>query len=125
MRIRAMLNFMRGHYTLIYLHIYNICARVCTLIKTIFAELTTIFTEMLKASHNNQTSIFAFTFKFKYLHIHNKCVRLQCKYCAGVLCCYMLYTVQCTLNSLYIYICIVYIVYVIYNIYINFDGQNL
>ena len=32
------------------------------------------------------------------------CVRLQCKYCAGVLCCYMLYTAQCTLNSLYIYI---------------------
>ena len=28
--------------------------------------LTTIFTEILKASHNNQTSIFAFTFKFKY-----------------------------------------------------------
>ena len=28
-------------------------------------ELTTIFTEILKASHNNQTSIFAFTFKFK------------------------------------------------------------
>ena len=29
-------------------------------------ELTTIFTEILKASHNNQTSIFAFTFKFKF-----------------------------------------------------------
>ena len=27
--------------------------------------MSTIFTEILKASHNNQTSIFAFTFKFK------------------------------------------------------------
>ena len=27
--------------------------------------LTMIFTEILKASHNNQTNIFVFTFKFK------------------------------------------------------------
>ena len=37
MRIRTMLNYMRGHYTLIYFHIHNICARVCTLMNKIFA----------------------------------------------------------------------------------------
>ena len=37
MRIRTMLNYMRGHYTLIYFHIHNICARVCTLMDKIFA----------------------------------------------------------------------------------------
>ena len=47
---------------------------------------------------------------FHYSDYYNKCVRVQCKYCAGVLCCYMLYTVQCTLNSLYVYI------YSLYNI---------
>ena len=36
---------------------------------TTYKKLTTIFTEILKASHNNQTSIFAFTFKFKLLLI--------------------------------------------------------
>ena len=76
MRIRTMLNYMRGYYTLIYFHIHNICARVCTLVDKIFA----------------------------YPQYMCVCARLQCKYCAGVLCCYMLYTVQCTLNSLYIYI---------------------
>ena len=33
--------------------------------------MTTIFTEILKASHNNQTSIFAFTFKFKNIVCYN------------------------------------------------------
>ena len=37
MRIRTMLNYMRGYYTLIYFHIHNICARVCTLMDKIFA----------------------------------------------------------------------------------------
>ena len=37
MRKRTMLNYMRGHYTLIYFHIHNICARICTLMDKIFA----------------------------------------------------------------------------------------
>ena len=78
MRIRTMLNYMRGYYTLIYFHIHNICARICTLMDKIFAYP-------------------------QYMCVC-VCVQLQCKYCAGVLCCYMLYNVQCTLNSLYIYI---------------------
>ena len=70
MRIRTMLNYMRGHYTLIYFHIHNICARV------------------------------------------------QCKYCAGVLCCNMLYTVQYTLNTIYIYIYSLYSQSILHIIYI-------
>ena len=38
-----------------------------------YIMLTTIFTEILKASHNNQTSIFAFTFKFKPISCLKNC----------------------------------------------------
>ena len=78
MRLRTMLTYMRGYYTLM---------------DTIFA-----YPQYIRGHYT-----------LIYSHIYNICVRVQCKYCAGVLCCNVLYTVQSTLNSLYI--CSLYSLY--------------